>query len=292
MKLSKSQRVKVIQDISSHLAMEDWTGVDLVLKQFGLPTSDNWSSDKGSYVIKMIGDAKDDDLVELGEHFGMTFPGKDPSAAAEKETPPYWKDGHLKAFISHLTTEREQAAHLQSAMLRYGMSGFVAHNDINPTLEWQIEIETALATCDVLVAMIHPDFVASKWCDQEIGYALGRGVPVFAVRCGADPHGFVSRFQAFNGNGKTPPQIAKELFEASIDHKKLQDKMADVVIDLFVKSGSFATAKERVTYVERLKVWDPSYSARIEKAVKVNDQIGGSWGVPDQVANLVKKWGS
>jgi hypothetical protein len=82
---------------------------------------------------------------------------------------------------------------------------------------------------------------------------------VFAVRCGADPHGFVSRFQAFNGNGKTPIQLAKELFEAAIDHKKLQDKMADVVIDLFVTSGSFATAKERVGYVERLKVWDPSY---------------------------------
>lgn len=66
--------------------------------------------------------------------------------------------------------------------------------------------------------------------------------------------------------------------------------MADVIIDMFVTSGSFATAKERVGYVERLKIWDPSYSVRIEKALKQNDQIYGSWGVPEQAAKLLKKW--
>ena len=66
--------------------------------------------------------------------------------------------------------------------------------------------------------------------------------------------------------------------------------MADVVIDLFVNSGSFSAAKERVHYVERLNVWDPSYSGRIKKAVKMNSQVGSSWGVPAQVDALVKKW--
>jgi len=289
MKLTKSQRVKVIQDTAKHLEGEDWTTIDLTLKQFGLPISDQWSGDTRSYIVKMIEDAKDDDLVELGQHLGMQLDGQDIAAAAQPDMP-YWQDGQLRVFISHLTGKKEQAAHVQEALRRYGLSGFVAHNDINPTVEWQTEIETALATCDMLIALIHPDFVQSKWCDQEIGYALGRGIPVFAVRCGADPHGFVSRFQAFNGNGKTPGQIAKELFEAAIDHKKLQDKMADVVIDLFVNSSSFAAAKERIGYVERLKTWDASYSGRLIKAVKTNNQISGSWGVPAQVDALVEKW--
>ncbi len=289
MKLTKSQRVKVIQNVASHLGPDDWTNIDLVLNQFGFPTRDEWQGDRISYVVRMIENAKDDELVELGEHFGMTPAGKDLSVEAEKHIP-YWQDGHLRVFISHLTGEKEQAAQIQTYMRRYGMSGFVAHKDIDPTAEWQIEIETALTTCDVLVALIHPDFVMSKWCDQEIGYALGRGIPVFAVRLGADPHGFVGRFQAFNGNGKAPSQIAKELFEAAINHKKLQYKMADAVIDLFVTSGSFAAAKERVSYVERLKVWEPSYSTRIEKALKTNHQIYGSWDVPQQVNALINKW--
>ncbi len=268
---------------------DDWTTVDLILKQFGFPVSDQWSGSTKSYIVEMIGDAEDGDLVELGQHFGMSFPGNEIAITDTQETP-YWIEGQLKVFISHLTSQREQAAQIQTSMSRFGMSGFVAHNDINPTEEWQIAIETALATCDVLVALIHPDFVSSKWCDQEIGYALGRGIPVFAVRCGADPHGFVGRFQAFNGNGKTPIQIATELFEAAADHKKLQEKMADVVVDLFINSGNYASAKTRISYLERLKVWEPSYSGRLAKAVKTNSQISGAYGVADQVTKLLKKW--
>ena len=289
MKLSKSQRIKVIQDVAGHLDADDWTTIDLILKQFELPVTDEWSGDKKSYIVKMIADAKDDELIELGQHFGMQFAGEDATVKATPETP-YWGEGQLKVFISHLTSERKQAAKIQTALDRFGMSGFVAHNDIHPTSEWQIEIETALTTCDMLVALIHPGFIASAWCDQEIGYALGRGIPVFAVKCGADPHGFVGRFQAFNGNGKTAPEVAEELFKAAVDHKKLQLKMADVVVDLFVNSGSFANAKERIAYVEQLKVWDPSYSSRLTKAATNNSQISGSWGVPAQVEKLVKKW--
>lgn len=63
--------------------------------------------------------------------------------------------------------------------------------------------------------------------------------------------------------------------------------MDDVVIDLFVNSNSFANAKDRIGYVERLKTWDKSYSGRLIKAVKTNNQISGSWGVPAQVEELV-----
>lgn len=289
MVFSKSQRVKVIQDLSTHLASEEWNSIDLVLKQFKLPWSDQWSGDKSSYVMEMIGNAEDSELVELAEHYGMQIADSAGAETAAKDMP-YWKEGQLKVFLSHLTTERQQAANIQTALENFGMSAFVAHNDINPTAEWQVEIETALATCDLLVAIIHPKFVESKWCDQEIGYALGRGIPVFTVRCGEDPHGFVSRFQAFNGNGKSPFEIAKEIFEAAIEHKKLQAKMAGILVDLFVNSGSFATAKTRISYLEKLKVWDKSYSLRISKAVGENSQIEGSWGVPEQVEALVDKW--
>ena len=32
-----------------------------------------------------------------------------------------------------------------------------------------MQIETVLATCDALVALLHDKFHASKWTDQEIG---------------------------------------------------------------------------------------------------------------------------
>jgi len=287
MKLTKSQRIQVILDVANRLGSEQWSNIDLILSQFGLPTDDEWRGNNSDYVIKMIQAASDEQLFELSQHFGLSLDVviSTPSSAFE-----YWTDGKLKVFISHLTDHKVQAAHLKNEMGEYALSAFVAHEDITPTLAWQEAIETALKTCDILVALMQPNFVESKWCDQEIGYALGRGIPVFAVRCGADPHGFVSKFQAFNGIGKTPNALVKEIFESTLVHEKLQKKMADVVIEWFINSRSYAAARQRIEYVERLTVWDPSYTVRIEKALQQNSQIYDSSGTPKRVKDLIRKW--
>lgn len=270
-KLTKSQRASLMESVAEHLEHKDYTVIDMILKQFSFPITDEWPGSKKGYIIEMIGNPDDEDLLEIAGHFGIEGAGV-PDAKV-KPDPPFWEEGRVRTFISHLSAEKKQAAKLKESLLEYGLSGFVAHNDIQPTAEWQAEIETALETCELLVAIVHPKFIESQWCDQEIGYALGRGVPVFTVRCGADPYGFVSRFQAFNGNGKNESEIANELFLAASVHKKLQERMASVLIDMFVNSGSYATAKLRITYLENLKVWGDGFSARLLKACDENSQI-------------------
>jgi hypothetical protein len=46
------------------------------------------------------------------------------------------------------------AKELKDALVLYAIDGFVAHEDIEPTKEWLIEIETALETCHGLVALL------------------------------------------------------------------------------------------------------------------------------------------
>src|SRR4029077_15913647 len=144
----------------------------------------------------------------------------------------FWRKGILRVFVTHLAAHRVFVGELQEALLPFGISCFVAHTDIEPTSVWQAEIETALATCDALVALLHPNFHASNWTDQEIGFAIGHGVPAFAVRFGQDPYGFIGRFQAFNGNGKTPAALARELFDAYRKNKQTQRRMSEVLVGL------------------------------------------------------------
>lgn len=148
----------------------------------------------------------------------------------------------------------------------------------------------ALTTCEALIALLHEKFHASNWTDQEIGFAMGRRVPAFAVRLGETPYGFIGRFQAFNGNGKTPGQLARELFECFRKNKQTQHRMSQALVALFEESSSFAQAKERVGYLEELEAWEPSFAVRIRAAEQSNSQINGSWGVPGRVEALVKKW--
>ena len=115
-------------------------------------------------------------------------------------------------------------------------------------------------------------------------------MPVFAVKYDEDPYGFIGKFQAFNGNGKPSELLAAELFHAYRKHKQTQQRMAEVLMRLFERSPTFAGAKTRIGYLEELTVWDPSFVGRIEAAVESNSQVEGSWGVPERVKKLAKKW--
>ena len=275
-----------MKEIASRLGTEEWPLVDVTLKQFSLPWSDEWSGSQYAYVLHMVEEATDQALIDLAQHVGFQFE----EVTTPRIEPPFWRKGMLRLFVAHLATHRVFAAELQEALLDFGVSCFIAHNDIEPTQEWQTQIETALATCDALVALLHQNFHASNWTDQEIGFAMGRGIPAFAVSFGEDPYGFIGRFQAFNGSKKNAAALALELFEAYRKNKQTQRRISEVLVGLFEQSGSFADAKARIGYLEDLALWEPSFSTRVRSAAKSNRQVSGSWGVPERVAALVKKW--
>lgn len=286
MPLTASQRVAYLKEIGERLDAEDWPLIDVTLSQFELPTKEAWNGTKAAYAMAMAKNASDAVLTELAQHVGYIVeeaprPGIDP---------PFWRPRMFRLFVSHLASERKLAGQFQEALLPYGISAFVAHNDIEPTLEWQSQIEAALATADSLVALLHPKFHESKWTDQEIGFAMGRGLPVSAIRFGQDPYGFIGRFQAFTAGKKKPAELAEALFDAYRKNKQTQKRMNEVLVNLFEESNSFANAKRRIGYLEELEVWDASFVPRIKAAVKSNSQVSGSWGVSERVKDLAKKW--
>ena len=235
--LSPSQRISLIKEITKRLSAESWSIIDLTLKQFTLPWTDEWSGSSDRYVLAMIEKASDQTLLELAQHLGFT-----PELSATSHIEPgFWRKGMFRLFISHLAAHKQWAAGLQEALLRYGISGFVAHNDIEATLEWQNQIETALSTCDALVALLHDKFHESKWTDQEIGFAMGREVPVFSVRFGEAPYGFIGRFQAFNGASIEPSELAHDLFHSYRKNKQTKRKMGEILGNYILYSLASAT---------------------------------------------------
>jgi hypothetical protein len=235
-----------------------------------------------------VQNADDDTVTGLAEHCGIPV---EHGVVQPNVQASFWKPDHFRLFFSHLATQRKFAGELQQAMGDLGISAFVAHKDIDPAVEWQNEIELALSTCDALVALLHPGFHESYWTDQEIGFVMGRAMPVFSVTLGEAPYGFIGKTQAFNGSGKTPAALAREIFDALRKNKQTQDKMADIIIKLFENSHNFETAKARMNYLEELNIWKPSFATRIREAVENNGQISSAWGVPERVTAFLKKKG-
>ena len=96
-------------------------------------------------------------------------------------------------------------------MAAFGMSAFVAHEDIEPTLEWQVQIERALHSMELFISIHTPKFNESIWTQQEVGFAVGRGVKIIALRMGEDPAGFISKHQALSRGVKKAEEIAREI---------------------------------------------------------------------------------
>ncbi len=80
-----------------------------------------------------------------------------------------------------------------------GQTAFLAHDDIKPTVKFELEIMRRLETCTALVAVITPNFTQSSYANQEIGFALARGKPVIMLRFDkGELPGFVKSTQAIN----------------------------------------------------------------------------------------------
>lgn len=114
-----------------------------------------------------------------------------------------WGDDGFRAFLSHKSEVKIETATLKDGLRLFGITCFVAHEDIHPTKAWQDEIENALASMDGFVALLTENFHDSDWTDQEVGFAVARGVPIIAVRLGKDPYGFIGKFQGLSSAWKT-----------------------------------------------------------------------------------------
>lgn len=128
------------------------------------------------------------------------------------ESPGNWRGKtKFRLFISHVSAEKEKAERLRECLAPYHISGFVAHQDIHPTLEWQTEIERALQAMDAFLAVHTKGFSSSYWAQQEVGFAIARGVKIISFKLGEDPVGFISKHQALTRLNRSAEEIAGEV---------------------------------------------------------------------------------
>ena len=285
--LTPSDRIHLISEIGRRLGTADWSLIDLTLRQFSLPTAEEWpggNTTRSAYVVAMIESGNSDVLLDLGQHLGYEF-----GSARPQIEPDFWRNGYFRLFMSHLAKHQAVAGEIQNELLKFGVSSFVAHTDIQPTLEWQDEIETALATCDGMLVLLHPKLHQSKWADQEIGYAMGRKLLIVAARFGADPYGFIGRFQAMDGSRKTAEDLAEEMFDILCRHRQTRKRISEAVVRRFNHSDSFARAKANMALLEKLTYWNSSLSAQARSALKSNSQIRSAWDVPRCLERFISR---
>lgn len=198
---------KVGRELQSRYRYDE---IDTFLAEYGIkPPGVVGFNSKWVYSKAALQGVPDNILVDIAGELDITVPRGQALAGG---APRNWKDTNkFRLFISHISKDKDKATRLKDCLSSYGISGFVAHEDIHPTLEWQKEIERALHAMDAFVAIHTVGFSKSHWTQQEVGFAVGRGIKIISLKMGEDPTGFISQHQALARRGRKAEDIAAEI---------------------------------------------------------------------------------
>lgn len=201
-----------------------------------------------------------------------------------------WRSGYFRMFISHLTENKDSASHLKNALVKYGIDCFVAHEDIEPSKLWQTEIEKALASMDLLCAILTPGFYQSKWCDQEVGIALGRSIPTLSIKKGADPHGFIGKYQAIKAKSSAEA-VAKDVFEVICKMDNVNNKYFSILGRLFLNSRTEGDALELLDIINKISNFNTDVLNKIASSFD-NNAILNSKTIINKYNLIAKRFGT
>lgn len=295
--MEPGERVSLIKKVATTLAPQGWHDIDLVLGQFGFPTNDDWRGDEYPYVVEMIKHADDDCLADLNAYLHPgDVPPTDPQPAERVVEDPDspWTTGGFRLFLTHLASQRENVGKLKAALAEHSIEAFVAHETIEPGKEWQDVIESGLRSCDALAAWLTAGIKESSWCDQEIGFAVCRGILVVPIRFGVDPYGFIGKYQGMTirDNDKVPV-IARSIFDLLVTHELSRGAMARALVWRYENTDSFDAARTNLGYLRRIppEAWTPALKEQALRVPERNYQVSEAWwgqrALPDAVRELI-----
>lgn len=303
--MKPGERIRLIQESAKSLLTRPWPEAQLILDQFSFETYEplagwQWEdSDSLGYFIEQLKKGADSRLAEVHEY----LLGDDARPLARVGIGPWTSGLPVNMFLSHVHEQKGYVGSVKQALAdRFGIDGFVAHNDIHPSQQWREVIKEALSTCHAFAAFLHPGFHDSQWCDQEVGWALSRNVPIIVVRPeGVERRdGFLEEHQDLvlhTAHGEF--WLAERLFEIVVKDPRTHSIGVRALAEAFVNSGSFDMTRRLYALLEGQEDIAAEQLRRLEYAVQTNRQVydavyPGRAGtenrdVPDLVAELVRR---
>ena len=88
-----------------------------------------------------------------------------------------WKE----VFLSYHHKDKTLAGKIKKRLDTLGFDAFLAHEDIDVSVESNREILRRLESCSVLIAIVTRNFSRSEWTNQEVGIFLGKNKPVVSL---------------------------------------------------------------------------------------------------------------
>lgn len=275
MPLSHKDRFKLKSQLADALVSDEWTfdRTNLLLIEFGLtPLDGDWQGPSLTEVVAGIADAQ---LVEIYA-LVMGIESAEVEEVIESSADAgNWKPGYARVFLSHSAAHKDFAGQVADELAVVGIHGFVAHDTMAYSKPWQAQIEQALRSMQAFVALVHPEFNDSAWCQEEVGWGLGRRVPHYAVRLGADPVGFLGRDQWPSCAGKSPKEVSKVISSWVSTVPELGAIVVEGLLSALKSAGNYMDAGATAQRIAAVGSLTDEQFSQLDDIWWSNDQLHG-----------------
>lgn len=291
--MNQLERLELIDSIGRELQSRmSFRDIDIYLRGFNVDVEKETSNvnSKWVYSKELLSDVDNETIFKIADELNLEYHYTNNSKIKDNIETDFWRKGYFKLFLSHISKHKKKMSFLQESLFNYGISSFVAHEDIKPTKEWQLEIEKALFTMDALVAVLTPEFNSSKWTDQEVGVAIGREVLVIPIRKGNDPYGFIGKYQGFQTIGKSVQEVAEGIYNIIIDNPKTKNKMISVLTEQILFSTKESIARKKINLIFEVDEIPKKHLEKIQENALNNEIIRNSDELIESINSIMSKY--
>jgi hypothetical protein len=196
----------------------------------------------------------------------------------------------LRGFLSYSVKDKRSAKSIKSTLETFSVNCFLAHEDLEPTIEWGKDILRVLRACDIFMPLLTSRYPDSKWTDQEVGIAVGLKKVVLPVKMGLDPYGFIQRFQAIElREDVASSEFGRRVYDVLLKHTKVGKRMRRAIINAFIESSSFDEARRRSRSLREIIDFEAKELEMLVRGAAGNYQIYDSFGAKDVVRMLISR---
>jgi hypothetical protein len=171
-------------------------------------------------------------------------------------------------------------------------SVFMAHEDISPSDDFQQTILKELNQTELFLLLCSEKSLISEYCNQEIGFAIAKTIPIFIVLDNCKPPAFLSNYQGVELKGNVYSSCKKII-------KKIQkipeyDRQLKVeVVNSLEKSDNWRESNELITKILKIDSFPKDLVLRIIDAGITNYEVNRCWkfdGLKNWIINNYKSY--
>ncbi len=210
----------------------------------------------------------------------------------------------ISVFISYSSEEKAVAGRLKRYLQEYcGYNVFIAHEDIQPSSEWEREIMETLRQVDYFIPLLSNNFKTSDFTDQEVGAAICMNKKIIPVKLErVNPYGFMRKYHAFQLRQRSERngESSDNLLQIATQVALLSEYYSEGDLNLRrMNSAAFALRNSRsfdmsnivIKIICSMKGLESDHIEYIRDSISANFQVKYAFGLKDLCTYLEKQYG-